>query len=80
MRYKATYRKKHREYSGGGYNYEGIVEGKVWRDELGNQWADFTTYQGTHFGAVPAEDVQFHGVLSSEEARLVANKIAGLKS
>lgn len=80
MRFKATYRKKHREWSGGGYTYEGFVEGKANRSELGHLSYDFTTYAGAHFGAVPAEDVQILGVLGGDEARMIANKIARLKS
>lgn len=79
MRYKATYRQPHRLYSAG-YTFQGFVEGKATRCELGHLTYDFTTYAGSHFGAVPAEDVQILGVLGGDEARLMADKIARLKS
>lgn len=69
MRYRATYRKPHRLYGGGGYTYQGIAEGGGWSDGLGNWWINFTTEHGSFFGAVPKEDVTIGAVLSTEQYR-----------
>jgi hypothetical protein len=71
MRYKATYRKDNPLAV-----FEGFIDGKITRSELGHMTGDFTTYSGAHFGAVPAEHLQIHGIMTSEEARLIADKIA----
>jgi len=50
--HRAYYRKKNHIHV-----YAGFIVGDEWQDELGNRWYDFTTEHGSHFGAVPAEEV-----------------------
>jgi hypothetical protein len=80
MRYKATYHKKGHAYGGGRYTYQGIAEGGGWKDSCGTWWINFTTENGSFFGAVPKEDVTIGAFLSTEECRAMADKISGLKS
>jgi hypothetical protein len=76
MRYRATYHKKGHVLGGGAYTYHGIAEGGGWKDGLGQWWINFTTESGVFFGAVPLEDVVVGSVLSTEQCRAMADKIA----
>lgn len=50
---EAKYRRKNHIHV-----FDGFVHGEVHRDEFGVSWVDFTTKNGTRFGAVPLEDVE----------------------
>lgn len=71
--HRAYYRKKNHTHV-----FAGFIRGDQWTDTLGNSWYDFTTEHGSHFGAVPAEDVTTGEYLSPRELRDMAKTIRTL--
>ena len=57
--HRAYYRKKNHTHV-----FAGFITGDQWTDTLGNSWYDFTTEHGSHFGAVPAEEVTIGELLT----------------